>query len=578
MNIKLVFGFLISCMSFINLNAQGLLPEKWKFKTGDNVEWAKPSFNDNDWKEIAAGSAWENQSYDGYDGYAWYRTSVFISSKLKEDAKKYGGLILRLGRIDDADITYLNGELLGKTGGFPPYFASAHSTLREYPISVDKVLWNQPNVIAVRVYDGGGQGGMCTKPVELTVKSIADNFTIAPAFKEQNHVLLGASDIIIPLSIKNNLATTFKGKVTINVISDFKEPISTQIIETEIGKKAEKKISFPIKNLKPGFYKVTVRFEGKLLSKESDFSFAYEPEKVVSAVDAQPDFLNYWERAKKELKAVEPQYKVIKKDSLCTKGHTIFLVEMRSLGNTLVRGWLSIPTKAGKYPAILRVQGYSSTTTAQDLNYGDDFVSFGLNIRGHGNSKDDVNPGFPGYLQNFVKDKELYIYRGAYMDCVRAIDFLCSRAEVDTSRIVVEGGSQGGALTFATAALDNKRIKFCVPQIPFLSDFLYYFKVAIWPGNEFVNLVEKDKKATWENVFYTLSYIDIKNLAPMIKAPMPMCSGLLDDVCPPHINFAAYNNVKSKKEYVVFPNLGHAVSDDFNQFKMDWIRKNLGMK
>ena len=64
----------------------------------------------------------------------------------------------------------------------------------------------------------------------------------------------------------------------------------------------------------------------------------------------------------------------------------------------------------------------------------------------------------------------------------------------------------------------------------------------------------------------------------MIKAPMLMCSGLLDDVCPPHINFAAYNNVKSKKEYVVFPNLGHAVSDDFNQFKMDWIRKNLGMK
>ena len=125
---------------------------------------------------------------------------------------------------------------------------------------------------------------------------------------------------------------------------------------------------------------------------------------------------------------------------------------------------------------------------------GDDMVAFGLNIRGHGFSQDDINPGFPGYLLHFLNDKELYIYRGAYMDCIRAVDFLFSREEVDKTRIAVEGGSQGGALSFATAALDNERIAVCVPQVPFLSDFKDYFKVATWPASEFNDIYETSSR------------------------------------------------------------------------------------
>jgi cephalosporin-C deacetylase-like acetyl esterase len=105
------------------------------------------------------------------------------------------------------------------------------------------------------------------------------------------------------------------------------------------------------------------------------------------------------------------------------------------------------------------------------------------------------------------------------MDCVRAVDFICTLPQADLDKIVVEGASQGGALTFATAALNYDRIRLCVPQVPFLSDFPHYFKVASWPGNEFYNYVEVEKKETWDEVFRTLSYFDIKNLAPWIKAP-----------------------------------------------------------
>jgi cephalosporin-C deacetylase-like acetyl esterase len=163
------------------------------------------------------------------------------------------------------------------------------------------------------------------------------------------------------------------------------------------------------------------------------------------------------------------------------------------------------------------------------------------------------------------------------MDCIRAVDFLCSRPEVDIARIAVEGGSQGGALSFATAALD-KRIMACAPDVPFLSDFPHYFEVASWPGNEFSEYMKQHPEIKRDEVFRVLSYIDIKNLAPRITCPVLMQVGLLDNVCPPHINFAAYNNLKSEKQYKVYPGAGHGLTSEAMDYKQQWLRKKLGLQ
>jgi cephalosporin-C deacetylase-like acetyl esterase len=205
-------------------------------------------------------------------------------------------------------------------------------------------------------------------------------------------------------------------------------------------------------------------------------------------------------------------------------------------------------------------------------------VSLALNIRGHGNSQDQVNPGFPGYLQYHVDDSEQYIYRGAYMDCLRAVDFLYSRNEVDTTRVAVEGGSQGGALSFATAALDNQRIDLCVPHVPFLSDFRDYFRIAAWPGGEFQQYFEDNPGFPEDKIYRNLSYIDIKNLAPWIKAPVLMSVGLMDPTCPPHINFAAYNQLDAPKEYEVYPYAGHSLPGEHYGHMMEFIRKNFNLE
>ena len=578
MRFKRITLSLIVCVAMTTvLTAQNLIGPNWKFQPGDDLAWANPQYDDASWNSITAGRTWEVQGYENLDGFAWYRYSVIIPSTLKEKAVKHGGFILRLGRIDDSDATYFNGELIGQMGGFPPNYIGAYGLDREYIIPVELVRWDQPNVIAIRVYDAGGGGGLYYSAAELNVIGLSDQLKIEIALPQKDHVIKNCSEIVLPVIMRNESNESIEGILRLAINSDFGDKIYDKELKIEMKNNSAKKYSYNLKKLQPGFYLGAVSFESLGWNKLHKFAIAVDPEKVISPVDAQPDFDAFWEQAKAELATVDPQFKMIRQDELCTAERDYYLVEMRSLGNILIRGWYSVPKQPGKYPTFLQVQGYGTNMQPTNLITEDGFISFGLNIRGHGNSRDEIDPGFPGYLQYHLENKYEYIYRGAYMDCVRAVDFLCSRPEVDTSRIIVDGQSQGGALSFATAALDD-RIRLCVPGVPFLSDFPDYFKVAIWPGNEFKDYVNNHPETTWEEVFRTLSYFDIKNLAPKVKAPVFMLVGLMDETCPPHINFAAYNNLQCPKEYIIYPYSGHGLPAENYQARMNWVRQQLNRK
>ena len=554
------------------LHAQNLLKPVWKFNTGDNPAWAWPVFDDSSWDTIESGIAWESQGYADYDGFAWYRQEVFIPGTWRKRAERNGGLVLKLGQIDDADVTYFNGQILGATGGLPPEYLSAYGELRAYTVPVDRIDWDAQNTIAVRVFDGGGEGGITGDPVSLTIRGMEQLVDLVPMMGREDHLFLEEGPVSFQLMMENRMNETVKGTMRITATSDFGDVVLEQTDDIRIGAGGLREKTVEMGMLPPGFYRIQLSLEGETESKQLTFAIGVRPEEIISPLDRPDDFEDYWRRARRELDAVEPQFNLIRQDDLCTDTREVYLLEMRSLGNVLIRGWYMRPVREGVYPAILHVQGYSSTMGPQSLYQGDDMVSLALNIRGHGNSRDDVDPGFPGYLQYRVDNKEEYIYRGAYMDCVRAVDFLYSRSEVDTSRVAVEGGSQGGALTFATAALDAGRINLCLPHVPFLSDFRDYFKVAGWPGNEFLSYFGEHPEIPEEVIYKNLSYIDIKNLAPWIKAPVRMAIGLMDQTCPPHINFAAYNQVRAQKEYIVYPEAGHGLPAEYRQGMMNYIR------
>ncbi|MCK4748792.1 MAG: acetylxylan esterase, partial [Bacteroidales bacterium] len=494
------------------------------------------------------------------------------------DAEANGGFMLYLGMIDDADVAYLNGEFIGQSGQMPPEYETAYGDSRAYSIPAEKIRWDQMNTIAVRVYDGGGGGGIVADPVGLSVKGLDELVVIKPVMEREDNLFLKEGPVNVKLEVKNNLKGTLKGALLLKATSDFGDEILKMRKEIKVRTGGTKQLLLDLGTLDPGFYNISVILESEADNKRTSFAIGVRPEEIVSPMDRPDDFDNYWMRARRELDAVDPQFKLIRQDDLCTDTREIYLLEMRSLGNILVRGWYMKPVKEGVYPAILHVQGYSSIMGPTNLYPGDDMVALALNIRGHGNSQDHINPGFPGYFLHQVDDKELYIYRGAYMDCIRAVDFLYSRNEVDKSRVAVEGGSQGGALSFATAALDNKRIDVCVPHVPFLSDFRDYFKVVGWPGGELVQYCEEHPEIPEDEIYKNLSYIDIKNLAPWIKAPVLMSIGLVDKTCPPHINFAAYNQLNVPKEYTVYPNAGHGLPGVYGKLKYDYIRKQFGMQ
>ncbi|MBN1781412.1 glycoside hydrolase [bacterium] len=146
----------------INLNLAG----PWKFMPGDNPEWRNAEFPDGDWPSIMVPGKWEHYGYPNLDGFAWYRKSFVMPADKCDDR-----WILILGRIDDVDEVYFNGSRIGQTGEFPDrtdlFIKTAYGILRLYSIPRTLFRPGAENVIAVRVFDSGSEGGIYEGPVGL---------------------------------------------------------------------------------------------------------------------------------------------------------------------------------------------------------------------------------------------------------------------------------------------------------------------------------------------------------------------------------------------------------------------------
>jgi hypothetical protein len=131
------------------------LNRDWKFEIGNNPGWTNPLFNDSQWEKIIVPSTWEEEGFPGYDGYAWYRIHFTIDPSYRDKA-----LYLMFGKIDDVDETYLNGHLIGYQGSLPPDFVTWAHSGRRYRLNNASLNFEGDNVLAVRVFDYGGVGGI----------------------------------------------------------------------------------------------------------------------------------------------------------------------------------------------------------------------------------------------------------------------------------------------------------------------------------------------------------------------------------------------------------------------------------
>lgn len=172
----------------------GNLERDWLFRTdpadtGEKEGWQKPEYEERGWRTIHVPGYWEQQGvtdprpgqkpkpkdkvpYTDYDGVAWYRLHFTVPAEWRSEE-----LVLTLGSVDDEDRTWLNGELIGATG---PGIARAVSVHRRYTVPASRVKFDDENVLAIRVMDGGGPGGLMGPFLTLLPRSEAEKVQVVP--------------------------------------------------------------------------------------------------------------------------------------------------------------------------------------------------------------------------------------------------------------------------------------------------------------------------------------------------------------------------------------------------------------
>ncbi len=267
--------------------------ENWKLKKGDDLAWAKAETNVSDWQDISPNNLWERQGLKSYDGYAWYRISFELPEAMKSAAHFKDTIQFDLGKIDDTDQTFLNGQLIGQNGEIvepgtePGKFENdpeAYNIYRRYkiPAKDERLKWGQENVLAIRVHDHGGGGGLYT--VETPCVSMVDvkdylAFQLNVDFFEVESDIIRKAIEIKETSEKYDFGGTLKIKITDLKTGELVHESSQQLSLVE--EKPEKvTYEFEANSEKP--YKATYTFtdkaSGKSLSASEETPFILTPE------------------------------------------------------------------------------------------------------------------------------------------------------------------------------------------------------------------------------------------------------------------------------------------------------------
>ena len=337
---------------------------------------------------------------------------------------------------------------------------------------------------------------------------------------------------------------------------------------------------------KPGFRDCifSVMINGRKYSHHVKVGFS--PDKIKPYTEMPDGFMDFWKNNIKEASEFPLKYTKEKAEEYCTEKIDCYLIKLQ-LNNRgqAVYGYLFYPknAKPGSCPVVLSPPGAGIKTIKEPLRhkyYAEEgfirleFEIHGLNPTMSEEQFKEISNAFNGkengYLTNGLDNKDNYYMKRVYLSCLRCIDLLTSLPEWDGKNVIVQGGSQGGALAMITAGLD-KRVTACVVNHPALSDMAGYMAGRAGGYPHFFRTKGMDTKEKLE----TMSYYDVVNFARLIKADTFMTWGFNDNTCPPTTSYAVYNTLECNKEALITPINEHWTSEETERGHLEWIKKHL---
>ena len=336
----------------------------------------------------------------------------------------------------------------------------------------------------------------------------------------------------------------------------------------------------------PGFrdLRLTANVDGKTYKHHIKVGFSVDEIRPYTKEPA--DFLDFWNKNIEDMRAFPLTYTKTKAEEYCTDKVDCYLLKITlNKQKQAVYAYLFYPKGAqkGQCPVVLCPPGAGIKTIKEPLRhkYYAENGCIRMEMEIHGldptlpkETFDDMTKAFNGrdngYLFNGLEDPDRYYMKRVYLALIRCLDLLTSLPEWDGRNVIVQGGSQGGALSMVAAALDS-RVTQCIVNHPALSDMAAYSagRTGGYPHFNRVEGMFNDK------TLRTMAYYDVVNFARHITCDTYMTWGYNDDTCPPTTSYAVWNTLTCPKEALITPVNEHWTSDETEYRQMEWMLKKL---
>ena len=296
------------------------------------------------------------------------------------------------------------------------------------------------------------------------------------------------------------------------------------------------------------------------------------------------DFDAYWQKAVAEMEALGTGCELIPA-AFQAPGVDCFDLYFKGVGDARIYARLVRPKETRQQrPAVVQFHGYSGNggSFSNLLRFAAvGFVAVAMDCRGQGGRSEDSGRVLGNTLQGHIirglddPDPDKLYFRNVYLDTAQLARIVMAMPEVDAKRVAAFGGSQGGGLTLACAGL-TPTLNRAAPHMPFLSDYRRVWEMDLAKDayeelKQYFRRFDPQHQREAE-VFTKLGYIDVQHLAHRITADIRMYTGLMDTVCPPSTQFAAYNKIVAEKSMAIYPDFAHEaypeMDDDMLQFML----------